>query len=88
MNEERHHRIKEITPLENMKIKAEFYGENERIYDVKTLYSTFPQFKILENNPDLFNKVIIDAGGYGISWNDELDLDAEDVWEFGEDINS
>ena len=25
----------------------------------------------------------MDAGGYGISWNDELDLEAEEIWEEG-----
>lgn len=25
----------------------------------------------------------MDAGGYGISWNDDLDLAAEDIWEGG-----
>ena len=25
----------------------------------------------------------MDTGGYGISWSDELDLDAEEIWENG-----
>lgn len=25
----------------------------------------------------------MDAGGYGISWNDELELEAEEIWEEG-----
>ena len=25
----------------------------------------------------------VDTGGYGISWNDELDPDAEIIWEDG-----
>ena len=28
-------------------------------------------------------KVSVDAGGYGISWNDELDLASEDIWDDG-----
>lgn len=42
-----------------------------------------PQFQIFENEPSLFEQVQVDAGGYGISWNDELDLDAEEIWHNG-----
>ena len=31
----------------------------------------------------LFEKVVVDVGGYGISWNDELDISAEELWENG-----
>lgn len=34
----------------------------------------------------MFNQVQVDAGGYGISWNDDLDLDAEDIWEDGIEV--
>ena len=27
--------------------------------------------------------ISVDAGGYGVSWNDSLDLDAETIWEDG-----
>lgn len=38
-------------------------------------------FKRLDK--ELFNKVIVDSGGYGISWNEEIDLAAEEIWENG-----
>lgn len=31
----------------------------------------------------MFGQVKVDVGGYGISWNDELDLSAEEIWECG-----
>lgn len=34
-------------------------------------------------NKALFDNIQVDTGGYGISWNDELDLDAEELWENG-----
>lgn len=42
-----------------------------------------PQFCILQENSYLFQEVSVDMGGYGISWNDELDLDADTLWEDG-----
>lgn len=34
-------------------------------------------FKELETNPELFSQVKVEVGGYGISWNDALDLVAD-----------
>ena len=43
----------------------------------------FPAFQILEE-PVLFNQVRVDAGGYGVTWNDNLDLSCNELWEKGE----
>lgn len=77
------HKIKSITPLENSIILAVFQNGIEKKYDIRNLYPRFPQFKIFEKDKELFKQVQVDAGGYGISWNDDLDLDAEDIWEDG-----
>ena len=77
------HRIKSVQPLENFVLLAVFQNGVEKKYDMYRLYPVFPQFKAFENVPGLFNQVKVDAGGYGVSWNDELDLDAEDIWEDG-----
>ncbi|MBQ4463666.1 MAG: DUF2442 domain-containing protein, partial [Eubacterium sp.] len=34
--------------------------------------------------PGLFNQVKVDSGGYGVSWNDQIDLECNDLWEYGE----
>ena len=77
------HRIKSVQPCENSTILVLFWNGVEKTYDMKKLYSVFPQFEVFENDVDLFNHVVVDAGGYGISWNDDLDLDAEDIWDRG-----
>lgn len=35
---------------------------------------------------ELFEKVKVDVGGYGISWNEDIDLSCEEIWENGEII--
>lgn len=77
------HKIVSVKPMENFILLVGFQNGIEKIYDMRTLYPVFPQFKVLEADVDLFNKVTVDIGGYGISWNDDLDLDAEDIWEDG-----
>lgn len=42
--------------------------------------------KIFDTDRELFNRVQVDIGGYGISWNDDLDLDANDIWEDGTEV--
>ena len=77
------HKIKTVKPAENTVLLVCFQNGIEKIYDLKMLYNVFPQFKIFETDKQLFSSVKIDVGGYGISWNDDLDLDAEEIWENG-----
>lgn len=76
-------RIKAVKPGDNRVIFVVFQNGIEKEYDVRKLYSVFPQFQILETDETLFRGVKADLGGYGISWSDELDLDAEEIWENG-----
>lgn len=77
------HRIQAVTAKENFIIEALFYGGEIKQYDIKPLFDIFPQFLAFVTVQNLFNQVAVEAGGYGISWNDELDLDAETIWEDG-----
>lgn len=43
-------------------------------------------FHFISRNKNLFQQVQVDTGGYGISWNDELDLSAEEIWENGKRV--
>ena len=77
------HRIKSVIPKDNYILYVVFQNGVEKEYDMHPLYQVFPQFKAFEKKEGLFEKVRVDVGGYGISWNDELDLDAEEIWENG-----
>lgn len=77
------HRIQSVVPKENYIIQAVFFNGEIIQYDVAQLFSVFPQFIIFQSEKELFKKVKVDAGGYGISWNDDLDLDAETIYEDG-----
>lgn len=77
------HKIVSVKPMKNSILLVGFQNGIEKIYDVRILYPIFPQFKVLETDVELFNQVQVDTGGYGISWNDDLDLNSEDIWEDG-----
>lgn len=80
------HKIMSIKAQDNLIVKATFFDGTIKEYDIKNMFSIYPQLKELENNNTLFKKVQVDIGGYGISWNDELDLDAETIWEDGIEV--
>ena len=74
------HRIKKITPLEDLILRVEFQDGIIKDYDVKPLLKIIPAFEMLSYVPGLFKQVQVDVGGYGIIWNDELDLDCNELY--------
>ena len=77
------HKIAEIKALRSFLLWVVFRDGAETLYDVSTLFDKIPAFRDFKNIPGLFEQVKIDVGGYGISWNDDLDLDAEELWANG-----
>ena len=65
-------------------------GEYKK-FDVSPLIEKYPPFQALRTTRDLFENAKIDIGGYGVVWNDDLDLSADGLYEKGvpcEPINS
>lgn len=78
------HRILEVKTLENFVVSVVFQDGIEKVYDIRSICSKYPQFLTFESNTELFRKVQVDVGGCGISWNDDLDLSSEEIWDNGE----
>ena len=76
------HKVKEVTPLEDYILEIKFIEGCTKKYDVKPLFDELPYFADLKDN-DLFSKVYVSGGGYGIIWNDVLDLDCNELWNNG-----
>ena len=76
------HTIKSVKPITNMIIEVVFNNGECKKYDIKQLIKKHRIFKDLEKE-ELFNKVKVDTGGYGIIWNEELDLSCEEIWNNG-----
>lgn len=65
--------------MDNKKLQVKFTNGVEIVYDCKPLIEKFEPFMALENEV-FFRQVKTDAGGYGISWNDEVDLSEYELW--------
>ena len=77
------HKIKSVAPLPDFKLSVQFSEGVTKLYDMKPLFKRLPVFKQLENDPAEFAGVSVDVGGYGIVWNDELDLSCDELWDNG-----
>ena len=79
------HKIVEVKPKGNFILIVKFENEVEKQYDVKIMMNKIEVFKEL-NDENLFKNVKIDVGGYGISWNENIDLSSEEIWNNGIEI--
>ena len=81
------HKIKNVSALPEYKLSVQFSEGVTKIYDVKPLFQRIPAFKLLESDND-FGSVYVDVGGYGIIWNDELDLSCDELWDNGTTVET
>jgi len=71
-------RITSVTAVGNTLLRVRFENGVEKTYDCGPLLSR-PEFRLL-NTPAFFRAVRVDTGGYGISWNDSIDLSEYELW--------
>ena len=81
------HKVRSITPIDNYKLITVFCEGVTKEYDVTPLFEKLPIFNKLKEN-DLFYKVKVDVGGYGIIWNGEIDLACDELFYNGKTIKS
>ena len=77
------HKVKSVVPLKPYQLLVHFITGDSKIYDLEPLFDRWPAFLSLRDVPKLFELVRVDPGGYGISWNDEIDLSCDELWENG-----
>ena len=69
--------------MEDYNLQIVFQDNTIKKYDIKPLFELWEAFEALRTVPGLYQQVKVDAGGYGISWNDELGLACNELWEHG-----
>ena len=77
------HKIKNVSALPECKLSVQFAEGITKIYDVKPLFEKLPIFACFKDDFARFACVSVDVGGYGIVWDDELDLSCDELWENG-----
>lgn len=74
------HKIKNVTPLQDFKLSIQFAEGITKIYDMKKLIEKNRIFADLKDI-NLFNSVEVDVGGYGVIWNDDIDISCDELFE-------
>lgn len=82
------HKIHGVQTLSNHRLLVNFSEGVSKTYNLQRVIKVHPQFRVLVEDEQLFRAVRANIGGYGISWNDELDLSCDELWENGEKIHS
>ncbi len=82
------HKVKSVSAIPNHKLRVQFAEGITKIYDVSPLFEKHKLFLPLKDNPELFYSVEIDQGGYGIIWNDDIDISCDELWENGMQVDT
>lgn len=75
-------RIKSIVPLSKKRLRVQFENGEIKYYDCRPLLQ-LPAFEPLRNDA-FFKNVRLDKAGYGVIWNDYIDLSEAELWVNGD----
>lgn len=81
------HKITSVSALPGYRLSVHFWDGITKIYDVRQVFGRWPQFRRLLDDK-LYYKVKVDVGGYGVIWDDNLDLSAEELWHNGRRVTT
>ena len=73
------YKVQSVPPEENFILSVVFADGVRKKYDLKPLFEKWPVFRDLRDIAGLYRQVKVDIGGLGISWNDTIDLAAEEL---------
>lgn len=77
------HKIMAVHALADYRLCVVFSEGLTIIYNIKPLFAKWPAFRALEDDIKLFYNVKVDKDGFGIVWNDNLDLSCNEIFEYG-----
>lgn len=77
------HKVKNVEAISDEELLVIFSEGVTKKYNVKDFSKKVKDFKRLLKNQELFQKVSVDQGGYGVIWDDYFDLDCNEIYENG-----
>ncbi|MDR0220974.1 MAG: DUF2442 domain-containing protein [Lachnospiraceae bacterium] len=76
-------KVQAVKPLPEYNLLVQFQNGEQKRYNVRPLFDKWEPFKALALTSGLFEQVKVDVGGYGVSWNDEVDLSCDELYYNG-----
>jgi len=74
-------KVKSVTPLSGKQLFVTFTTGDTRVYDSTPLLNEPPFYSLKDDA--FFGNVHVDQTGYGIVWNDNVDLSESELWTNG-----
>jgi hypothetical protein len=81
------HKVADVSPMSGLKLLIRFMSGEMKQYDLKPMLERYEAFRALIDD-ELFHQVQVDQGGFGISWNDDIDLSCNELWENGQIVRN
>lgn len=79
-------KIVNLILMDNHIMLCGFKNHEWRRLDLKPLINKYPPFKVLKKD-DFYKKGKIDLGGFGVIWNDDIDISSDAIFEQGEKVS-
>jgi len=77
------HTIETVVALPGYKLSVLFRSGERKVYDVGALMERREEFLPLRLTRGLFEQAEVAGGGYGVCWNDEIDLSCNELYANG-----
>ena len=78
------HAIEAVAALPDYKLSVLFRSGESKVYDMSALMEKREEFRSFRLTRGLFEQAKVAAGGYGVWWNDEIDVSCNELYANGE----
>lgn len=78
-------RIRSIEALDNYVLKVIFDDGKKVFYNVEEDIDTIPSYQDLKTIHGLFKQAKLDESRTCVSWNDDIDLPSDTLYEYGQE---
>jgi len=77
------HRVESVKALPDLHLHVTFHNGEQKIYDIRPLIEKYEPFQSFLLTYRLFEQVKVAGGGYGIYWNEDIDLSSDELYTNG-----
>ncbi|MCL2139929.1 MAG: DUF2442 domain-containing protein [Treponema sp.] len=77
------HAVKTVGTLPDFRLHVFFKNGEEKVYDMRPLMEKNEAFKAFLLTHKLFDQAKVAAGGYGVCWNEDLDISCNELYMNG-----
>jgi hypothetical protein len=74
------HTVKSVEALPNFHLHVLFRTGEKKIYGIRPLFEKHELFQSFMLTHGLFEQVKVAGGGYGIYWNEDLDISCNELY--------